>query len=181
MTNLQDAMTRVDNEPELLAVRGDVWAMLQESPHMAKMVAEYTNVQDIVESVASHTAERWGKARFQELLGDGHGLQAADKLLAERLAKSALTAAERGNVQAYAGQNALRLAKKSDAAIREWLAVTLKSHTWLNERGEFVAMPRAETFPERQAREAAEQAAKVEAYKASKGKHDFSHLPKLAL
>ena len=176
MTNLQDAMTRVDNEPELAAQRPQIWEWLKSEPYRADLIAR-GDVGDILERVDVRESARWANGRFAELLAQGKGMEAGSLIFGERLSKLPTDVATA--LQEFVSPNdRLRFAKMGTKQLTSEAQRLTSSHTYLDPvTGQPKAIKRAETFGERTSRQAAEQAAKAAQYKA--GRADFSHMPKL--
>ena len=176
MTNLQDAMARVDNEPELAAQRPQIWEWLKSEPYRADLIAR-GDVGDILERVDVRESARWANGRFAELLAQGKGMEAAERLFSERMAKlpnDVATALQ----EFVSPTERLRFAKMGTKQLTSEAQRLKASHTYLDTvTGQFKTIKRAETFSEKAAKQAAEQAAKAAQYKA--GRADFSHMPKL--
>lgn len=179
MTSVQNAMARVDNEPELAAERASIWEWLKAEPHYAKLIAQ-GDVGEILDSADVRQSARWASGRFAELLAQGDGIGAAERVFSERLAKLPTDVATALH-EFVKPTERLRFAKMGAKQLASEAQRLKASHTYLDTvTGQFKTIKRAETFGEQAAREAAERAAKLEAGKANK-RADFSHLPKLAL
>ena len=179
MTSLQNAMARVDNEPELAAERASIWEWLKAEPHCAKLIAQ-GDVGEILESANVRESARWASGRFAELLAQGDGIGAAERVFSERLAKLPTDVATA--LQEFVNPTErLRFAKMGTKQLTSEAQRLKASHTYLDTvTGQFKTIKRAETFSEKAAKQAAEQAAKLETFRAGQ-RADFSHLPKLAL